>query len=145
MLLQVLIHCPVIPVDNRQHLEHPALDRQHRKRSPTARLLAAQTGKPRLRVELFQRPVHRFNLVDLIVFLNALNALLPQLAVARLLPGRAFSRAVDLQVQLEFVRPLINKLVGFREQVTGIGKDHRNVRADLVHQVQTHCRLNAKA
>ncbi len=50
-----------------------------------------------------------------------------------------------LQVQLEFIRQLINKLVGFREQVTGIGKDHRNVRADLVHQVQTHRRLNAKA
>ena len=145
VFLQVLVHGAVIPVDDRQHFEHAALDRQHRQGCTAAGLLAAQTRKPGLSLQLFQRAVHRLDFVDLIVFLNALNALLPQLAVARLLPGRAFSGAVDLQVQPELVRQLVNKLVGFREQVAGIGEDHRNVRADLIHQMQADRRLNTKA
>ncbi|MPN14201.1 hypothetical protein SDC9_161527 [bioreactor metagenome] len=70
----------------------------------TARLLTAQTGKPGLRVQLQQCPVHRFDFVDVIVFFNALNALLPQFAIARFLPGRTFLRPVDLQIKLELVR-----------------------------------------
>ena len=69
-----------------------------------AGLFAAKTGKPGLPIQLFQRTIHRLNFVDVIVFLNAFNALLPQLAVARLLPGGAFFRAEDLQVEFEFVR-----------------------------------------
>ncbi len=145
VLLQILVHRAVIPVDDRQHFEHAALHRQHRQRCPAPGLLAAQAREPGLSVQLFQRPVHRLDLVDLIVFLNALNALFPQLAVARLLPGRAFRRAVNFEVQLELVRQLVNKLVGLREQIAGIGEDHRNVRADPIHQVQADRRLDAKA
>ena len=31
------------------------------------------------------------------------------------------------------------------EQIAGVGEDHRNIRANLIHQMQAHRRLNAKA
>ncbi len=104
VLLQILVNGTVVPVDDRQHFKHAALDSQHWQMRPAARLLAAQTGKPGLRIEFFKRAVHRLDFVDLIVFLNAFNALLPQFAVARFLPGRALLRPVDLQIKLELVR-----------------------------------------
>ena len=112
---------------------------------PAAGLLAAQASKPGAGVELLQRPVHRLDFVDFIVLLNAFNALLPQFAITRFLPGGAFRRPVDFKVQVELLGQFINKLIGFREQIAGIGQDHRNVRAQLVHQMQADCRLNTKA
>ncbi|MNE29253.1 hypothetical protein D3C80_1227280 [compost metagenome] len=98
MLLQILINRTIIPVDNRQHFEHAALNAQHRQAGATAGLLATQTRKPRFHIQLFKRPVHRLDFVDVIVFLNALNALLPQFAVARFLPRRTLFCAINLQV-----------------------------------------------
>ncbi len=145
VLLQVLVNGTVVPVDDRQHLEHAALNGQHRQRGTAAGLLPAQACKPRLRLQLFEGAVHRLDLVDLIVLLNAFHALLPQLAVACFLPRRTLLRTVDLQVQLKLVCQLINELVGLREQVASIGQDHRNIRADLIHQMQADRRLDTKA
>ena len=41
VFLQVLVHRTVIPVDDRQHFEHAALNTQHRQRRAATRLLAA--------------------------------------------------------------------------------------------------------
>ncbi|SRN34127.1 Uncharacterised protein [Shigella flexneri] len=67
-------------------------------------MFTPQASKPRLRIQFFQRPVHRFDFVDVIVLFNAFNALFPQFAVACFLPGGAFGSAVHFQVELEFVR-----------------------------------------
>ncbi len=87
MFGQVLVNLAVVPVDDRQDLEHPALHRQHRQIGAAAGLLAPQAGEPALRPQRLQRAVHRLDLVDLVVLLNPFHALLPQFAVARLLPA----------------------------------------------------------
>ncbi len=84
VLGQILVNLAVVPVDDRQDLEHPALHRQHRQIGAAAGLLAPQAGEPALCPQRLQRAVHRLNLVDLIVLFNPFHALFPQLAVAPL-------------------------------------------------------------
>ncbi|MNV90495.1 hypothetical protein D3C71_1848900 [compost metagenome] len=111
------------------------MHRQYRQIGAAAGLFAAQAGEPGLPAQSFQCAVHRLNLVDQVIFFDTFNALLPQFTVAGLLPGGRLLGTKHLQVQLQFVDQLIDKLIGFREQVAGIGEDHRNVRADLIHQM----------
>ncbi len=144
VLLQIVMNLTVVPVDNRQHLEHAALHAEHRQIRTTAGLIAPQPGEPGLRAQRLQRAVHRLNLVHLVILFNAFHALLPQLAVARFLPGCRGFGAEHLQIQAQLIRQLIDKTVGFRKEIAGIGKDNRNIGHLPRDQMQRHRRLNAE-
>jgi hypothetical protein len=117
VLLQILINRPVIPVDNRQQLKDAALDSQHRASSPAAGRIyrcwlssAASLSCCRLSTGITGRFIS-----DFIVLLNAFNALLPQFAVTRFLPGGAFRRPVDFNsssfgIQAAVSLHLVNQL-----------------------------------
>jgi hypothetical protein len=63
--------------------------------------LRRRAGEPGAHAQIVQRTLHRFDLVDLVVALQAIGALFPQLAVARFLPTGAGRRAVHMQIELE--------------------------------------------
>ena len=69
----------------------------------TAEILA------RLEPELGERALHRFDLVDPVVALDAGRALLPELAVPRLEPGGRTLRSVDLQVEPQARGELVDR------------------------------------
>ncbi|MNE93602.1 hypothetical protein D3C80_1914690 [compost metagenome] len=101
VVLQIAEDLTVVPVDDRQDFKHTTLHRQHRQMRTAAGLLATQTGEPGLHAERLNRTIHRFDFVDVIVLLDAFDALLPQFAVARFLPRRRMLRAEHLQIQVK--------------------------------------------
>src|SRR5262249_14576111 len=82
---EVVVDVLVVPVDDRVDLEIAVLEAEHAELAPRRRLRAPQPDDPAVRVELGERSLHRLDLVHLVVALDALEALLPQLAEARLL------------------------------------------------------------
>ena len=93
------------------------------------RLVAAQAREPGRDAEFGQRAPHRLGLAQVVVALDALDALLPEPAVARLEPGRRHLRLVDLEVELEPHGQVVDETIRLREEITGVDQDHRQTPA----------------
>ena len=87
-------------------------------------------------MKLPQRAFHRFNLVNLVVTLDAFAPLLPQFAVSRLLPGSRHRAAVDPQIEVESLGQSVHEAVCLREQIPGIDQDHRHTRVETRYKVE---------
>ena len=101
---EVVVDVLVVPVDDRVDLEIAVLQREDVEVLARRGLRSAQADDPAARAELVERSLHRLDLVHAVVALDALESLLPLLAPARLLPGRAELRTVDLDVQAAAAR-----------------------------------------
>src|SRR5690606_41407674 len=88
-------------------------------------LLTPQAREPRVRAELAQSAPHRLDLVLLVVRVEAFEPLVPSLTVTRFLPCRRELGAVDLEVQLQLLRQLVDEAVSLGEEVAGIDQEDR--------------------
>ncbi len=145
VLLQVLVNHAVGPVDDRLDLRDALLQLEHADFLARLRLLAAQAGDPALDVQFADRPLHRLDLVDLVVAFDAFDAMLPHLAMPGLEPRSADLSAVDLEVQLEPLGQLIGEAIGLGKEIAGIDHDHGDVGPLLRHHVKQNGGLHPKA
>ena len=106
---------------------------------------APQAGHPHARPEFAQRAAHGFDLVQLAVFFKALDALLPELAVERLLTRGGHGRGVDAQIQTEPPGQFLGEAVGLGKKVASVDEDDGNLRIDLRDEVQHHRGLHTEA
>src|SRR4249919_465352 len=97
--LQVVPYIAVAPVRQRMQLPASVVQLQERRVRAAARLRATDAGDPRPRPQLAQRALHRFDLAQAVVAIQALQALFPQPAEARLHPCDADLRPIDLEVE----------------------------------------------
>src|SRR5690606_22355027 len=87
-----------------------------------AALAAAQAGDPGAHAQLGQGALHRLDLAPAVVALLAFDVVFPDAAHARVHPGHADLRAVDLEVEREAVGGFVDEAVGLGEQLAGV--DH---------------------
>ena len=106
---------------------------------------AAQAREPGLGAELAHGALHRLLLVDPVVLLDPVQALVPELAEPRLLPGRRGIGAEDLQIEVELLGQLVDEMIGLGEEVARIDQDHRDPRQHAVDEVQHDRRLRSEA
>ncbi len=145
MPLEVVVHVAIGPVEDRVDLVAVRADALHRlDRRASPRLLPPQSGKPGPDAEFGECALHRLDLVDLVVALDAGRAVLPQLAVPRLEPGRRRGRAIDPQVEVEPLCERIDEAVGLGKEIAGVDQDDRDARQHPCHEVQRHRGLGAE-
>src|ERR1700723_1948882 len=108
-------------------------------------LRTAQSGKPSPRVQLMQRTVQRFLLVDAVVALDTRKSLVPQFSESGLLPGGGRLGTKHFEIEFQLIGQLIDEAVGLREEIPGVEQHDRHARHDRVHEMQHDSRLGAEA
>lgn len=104
-------------------------------------LAAAQAGEPDIATQFLQRAVHGLDFVEQCIFLVALFALFPELAVERFLSGGGELGRVGAEIDRPFLHQGLDVVVGLGEKVAGIDEDDGNFRRMVVDEVQHHRRL----
>ena len=142
---EVLVDHPIIPVDNGVNLDHAVLHLKDAEFRAGLGLLAAQPGDPGAGAEFADGALHGFDFVELVILLNAFDAMFPLLAIPGFLPGGAEGGAVDLEVQFEPLGQFVGKAVSFGKEMTGIDQHNGDVWPDLGCQMKGDGRLRTEA
>src|SRR5882672_5986131 len=141
VLGEIAVYAAILPIRDRVDLPAAAGPLEIRDLRAALGLVAAQAREPGVDAELAQRAAHRLHFVLLVVGVEAVEALIPTLAVARFLPSRRDLGAIDLEVDLEPCDEVVDEPIGLREQVARVDEQYWNLRVDLRDQMQRYGRL----
>ena len=144
VIAQIFADLAVAPIDDGVKFEDTVLAFEHRKILARRGVFAAQAGDPQLGTEIGQRAVHRLHLVEASVFLESLDALLPEFSVDRFLPRRGHARTVNFQIQAKLFGHFVGEAIGLGEQISRVDEDDRNLRVEARDQVQHDRSLRAE-